>query len=81
MPKCRHNKHYTIASNSSKEEQVVFDAFMGSGTTGVACVNLKRKFIGTEINKEYFEIAKERINNAIINNEDKNKQNQQLTLF
>ena len=54
---------------------------MGSGTTGVACVNLKRKFIGTEINKEYFEIAKERINNAIINNEDKNKQNQQLTLF
>ena len=39
----------------------VIDPFMGSGTTGVACVNLKRKFIGIEINEEYFEIAKRRI--------------------
>ena len=39
----------------------VFDPFTGSGTTGVACVNLGRKFIGIEISKEYFEIAKARI--------------------
>jgi site-specific DNA-methyltransferase (adenine-specific) len=35
---------------------------MGSGTTGVACKNLNRNFIGIELNKEYFDIAKERIN-------------------
>ena len=34
---------------------------MGSGTTGVACNNLNRNFIGIELNKEYFEIAKERL--------------------
>lgn len=39
----------------------VLDCFMGSGTTGVACKKLKRKFIGIEIDKEYFEIAKQRI--------------------
>jgi site-specific DNA-methyltransferase (adenine-specific) len=35
---------------------------MGSGTTGVACKHTNRKFIGIEINDEYFEIAKGRIN-------------------
>ena len=35
---------------------------MGSGTTGVACRNLNRKFIGIEMDDKYFEIAKERIN-------------------
>jgi len=35
---------------------------MGSGTTGVAAVELGRKFIGIEISSEYFEIAKKRIN-------------------
>jgi len=34
---------------------------MGSGTTGVACKNLNRDFIGIEIDKDYFEIAKKRI--------------------
>lgn len=42
----------------------VIDPFMGSGTTGVACANLGRKFIGIEINPNYFEIACERIDNA-----------------
>ena len=42
----------------------VFDPFMGSGTTGVACMNLGRKFIGIEIEPKYFEIACERITNA-----------------
>ena len=41
----------------------VFDPFMGSGTTGVACKNLGRNFVGCEINPEYFEIAKNRILN------------------
>ena len=40
------------------------DPFMGSGTTGVACMNLGRKFIGIEIEPKYFDIACERIENA-----------------
>lgn len=47
--------------NSSCENDTVLDCFMGSGTTGVACKNLNRNFIGIEIDKEYFEIAKNRI--------------------
>ena len=42
----------------------VLDPFMGSGTTGVACMNLGCKFIGIEIEPRYFEIACERIENA-----------------
>lgn len=53
-----------IVLNSSKEGEVVLDCFMGSGTTGVACKKLGRDFIGVELDKEYFEIAKERIENA-----------------
>ena len=37
---------------------------MGSGSTGVACVNLDRDFIGIELNEEYFEIASNRIKEA-----------------
>lgn len=44
--------------------QTILDPFMGSGTTGVACANLGRKFIGIEIEPKYFEIACERIDNA-----------------
>jgi len=43
---------------------VVLDPFMGSGTTGVACANLGRKFIGIEIEERYFQIACERIDAA-----------------
>lgn len=42
---------------------VVLDSCMGSGSTGVACVNTNRNFIGIELDEEYFEIAKERIMN------------------
>ncbi len=42
----------------------VLDPFMGSGTTGVACMNLDRKFIGIEIEPKYFDIACERIDQA-----------------
>lgn len=41
--------------------ETILDPFMGSGTTGVACVNLGRKFIGIEIERKYFDIACERI--------------------
>jgi DNA modification methylase len=47
-----------------KDAQTVIDPFMGSGTTGVACANLGRKFIGIEIERKYFDIACERIDNA-----------------
>lgn len=48
----------------SEPTDVVLDPFMGSGTTGVACANLGRKFIGIEIECKYFDIACERIENA-----------------
>lgn len=47
----------------SNEGDVVLDFTMGSGSTGVACKNLNRKFIGIELDNTYFEIAKERIEN------------------
>lgn len=50
--------------NSSNENEWVFDPFMGSGTTGVACVNTNRNFIGIELDEKYFKIAEERINNT-----------------
>ena len=43
------------------EGDVVLDPFMGSGTTGVACMNMKRRFIGMEIDDVYFKTAEDRI--------------------
>lgn len=45
----------------SKEGDTILDCFMGSGTTGIACVNTGRNFIGIELDKDYFAIAKKRI--------------------
>ena len=45
----------------TNEDETVLDFTMGSGTTGVACKNLNRNFIGIELDKDYFEIAKTRI--------------------
>lgn len=45
----------------SKENSIILDPFMGSGSTGVACKQLNRYFIGIEINKEYFDIAVKRL--------------------
>ena len=47
----------------TNENQLILDCFMGSGTTGVACKNLNRKFIGIEMDQGYFNTAKERILN------------------
>ena len=46
------------------DAQTILDPFMGSGTTGVACVNLGRKFIGVELEPKYFDIACRRIEEA-----------------
>jgi DNA modification methylase len=46
---------------SSNENEIVLDPFMGSGSTGVACVNTNRQFIGIEISEQYFESVQERI--------------------
>ena len=48
----------------SNEGQTILDPFMGSGTTGVACKNLGREFIGIELDKGYFDIAVRRINDV-----------------
>ncbi|HKM44817.1 MAG TPA: site-specific DNA-methyltransferase, partial [Dysgonamonadaceae bacterium] len=50
----------------TNEGDVVLDNTMGSGTTGVACINTNRNFIGIELDDKYFEMAKARINEAII---------------
>ena len=48
----------------TNEGDTILDPFMGSGTTGKMCSVYNRNFIGIEVNKDYFEIAKKRINNA-----------------
>lgn len=45
----------------TKDGDIVFDPFMGSGTTGLACKNLGREFIGIERDSQYFDIARERL--------------------
>ena len=49
----------------TNEGDLVLDNCMGSGSTGVACVNTNRNFIGMELTKQYFEIAKERIEKVV----------------
>ena len=51
--------------NSSNVGDVVLDMFMGSGSTGVACVNTNRNFIGIELDENYFNIAEQRIQESI----------------
>ena len=53
-----------ILENYTSSGDTIFDPFMGSGTTGVACVQTGRNFIGIEIDKGYFEIAEKRIKEA-----------------
>jgi DNA modification methylase len=52
-----------LIKSYTKEGEVVCDFTMGSGTTGIACLNTNRKFIGVELDKEIFKLAKDRIDN------------------
>ena len=54
-----------LIKTSSNENNVVLDCFMGSGSTGVACMNTNRYFIGIELEEKYFEIAKKRIEESL----------------
>ena len=58
-------KMIEIASN---EDDIIFDPFMGVGSTGVAALNLNRRFIGVEINETYYNAAKKRIDVALQTN-------------
>ena len=51
-------------NKSTDENEIILDMFMGSGSTGVACMNTNRKFIGIELDKDYFDIGKNRIEEA-----------------
>ena len=42
-----------LIENSSNEGDIIMDCFMGSGSTGIACINTNRKFVGIEIDKKY----------------------------
>jgi len=55
----------------TKEGDIVLDPFIGSGTTAIACIELKRHYIGIEILDEYYRLANERIEQAIIGKNNK----------
>ncbi len=52
-----------LINKSTEKGETVFDCFMGSGTTGVACKSRERNFIGIELDEQYFKIAQDRIKN------------------
>lgn len=49
----------------SDEGDIIFDGYMGSGSTGVACMNTNRRFIGIELEEKYFKVAESRIANQL----------------
>jgi site-specific DNA-methyltransferase (adenine-specific)/modification methylase len=54
-----------VINQATQPGQIVFDPFMGSGTTGIACVRTGRRFVGVEIDQTYFDIACRRISDAL----------------
>ena len=54
-----------LVKTYTNENDIVLDNCMGSGSTGVACVNTNRRFIGIELDEGYFNIAKKRIEEAV----------------
>lgn len=69
----------THIANSTQEGDVVLDCFMGSGTTCQAAKELGRRYIGIEINEEYYNIAKDRLNG--ITQKERKQNIEQLKLF
>lgn len=61
-----------LVRNSSKEDDIVLDCFLGSGTTAVACILENRKFIGFENNEKFYKIALNRIE-EVLNNQESQK--------
>ena len=62
------NLQIDILKTYTNEGELVLDFTMGRGSTGVACANTGRRFIGIELDEYYFNIAKERIENAVNEN-------------
>ena len=60
-----------LTKTYTNENETVLDFTMGSGSTGVACMNTNRKFIGIELDKNYFDIASKRIEEAFFNAQNK----------
>lgn len=56
-----------LINTYTNETETVLDFTMGSGSTGVACINTNRKFIGIELDEDYFRVAKDRIKISAIN--------------
>lgn len=69
-----------LIKNSSNEGGVVLDTFLGSGTTAVACKELNRNYIGFELDKKYYEIAKNRLN-GLTKEDVKKREEGQISLF
>ena len=63
------------------ENDIVLDSFMGSGSTGVACLNTNRRFIGIELDEKYFTIAYTRLENPLPEQKKYKISNKQKTLF
>ena len=57
---------YKILKNFTNEGDIIYDPFMGTGTTAYVCKSMNRKFIGSEINKNYIDIAKQRLEHKIL---------------
>lgn len=53
-----------MIEKTTSQNATVLDCFMGSGSTGIACINTNRDFIGVELDDKYYKIAEERINSA-----------------
>ena len=62
-----------LVKTYSNENDIILDFACGSGTTGVSALNNNRKFIGIEMNKEYFDISNDRISHTICSSVEANK--------
>lgn len=56
---------YKLIKYFTNERETIYDPFMGTGTTGLVCIELKRKFVGSEINKSYFDLSTQRLTNKV----------------